>query len=139
MILREELTGGATQLPCGERIPAARYIPPADIQPLQDAALFVVVCHQRPLSLPRTKTSIVPAAGDVAAGDDVRTPPRFSQLDHDVPVYDLWYRAPFMPCTKRSRRPAPHEQAAGPVPAGICPPRELQLDQEAPPFEVVFS
>ena len=33
--------------------------------------------------MPRTKTSIAPLDGEVAAGDEVRTPPREAQLDHE--------------------------------------------------------
>ena len=70
---------------------------------------------------PRTKTSITPLVGDVAAGDEVSFPPRDCQLDH-VPVYDLWYRAPFAPCTKIARLFAFCADAAGPVPEASCPP-----------------
>ena len=45
-------------------------------------------------SLPRAKTSIRPLPSEVAAGDEVSFPPRFCQLDHDVPIYDLCHRAP---------------------------------------------
>ena len=38
-----------------------------------------------------------------------------------------------MPCAKTSSRPAPHEQAAGLVPAGICPPRRSSAPQEPLP------
>ena len=50
---------------------------------------FVVVLSQMAPSVPRTKTSITPLVGEVAAGDDVSFPPRFCQPDHDEPVYDL--------------------------------------------------
>jgi hypothetical protein len=44
----------------------------------------VVFLDQRTPSLPRTKTSIVPDDRDVAAGDDVRIPPRDFH-DHVMP------------------------------------------------------
>ena len=43
------------------------------------------VSHRTP-SVPRTKTSNTPLAGDVAAGDEVRDPPRDFQLDQE-PVH----------------------------------------------------
>jgi hypothetical protein len=58
-----------------------------DVQPDQLPLLYVL--SQRPLSVPRTKTAMVPEDGDAAAGDEVSTPPRFSQPDHDVPLYHL--------------------------------------------------
>jgi hypothetical protein len=33
--------------------------------------------------VPRTKTSNTPLVGEVAAGDEVRDPPRDIQLDHE--------------------------------------------------------
>jgi hypothetical protein len=84
------------------------------------------------LSPPRTKTPIVPNDGDVAPNDEVSFAPRDCQLHHHVSVYDLWYRAAFVPSTKTSRRPAFYQQAAGPVPAATCPPRECQLDHAVP-------
>ena len=82
---------------------------------------------------PRTKTSMTPLDGDVAAGDDVRIPPREFQLDHDVAVsYDLCHIAASVSRAKTSRRPEPHEQAAGPVPAEIWPAIETQLPQKPP-------
>ena len=47
--------------------------------------------------------------------------------------------APVVPSTKTARPPEPHEQAAGPVPDGICPPRETQLDHGTPPSVVVLD
>ena len=57
--------------------------------------------------MPRTKTSITPLAGEVAAGDEVRTPPRDCQLDHDgrYTFFDTGRRSCL--ATKTSRRPAP--------------------------------
>ena len=40
-------------------------------------------------SVPRTKTSITPLVGDVAAGDEVKAPPRLIQPDHE-PVEVFW-------------------------------------------------
>src|SRR5665811_2146226 len=89
------------------------------------------------LSVPRTKTPITPLARDVAAGDEASSPLRDFQPDHDEPVHVFWYRTPSVPCTKTSRRPAPHEQAAGPVPEATCPPRPIQLDdQELPEYSL---
>ncbi len=47
--------------------------------------------------MPRTKTSITPLAGEVAAGDEVSFPPRDCQPDHDEPVHVFWYRTPSVP------------------------------------------
>ena len=81
--------------------------------------------------MPRTKTSVTPKAGDVAAGDEVADPPRDCQLDHPpVLVYVFWYTAPLVPSTKTSRRPPPHDATAGPVLAATCPPIEVQWPQE---------
>jgi hypothetical protein len=75
-------------------------------QALHDEPPLVVVLPQMAPSLPRTKTSIAPLVGEVAAGEEVRAPPRECQLDHDVPVYVLYHRAPSVPCTKTSGLPA---------------------------------
>ncbi len=70
---------------------------------------MVVLCQRAP-SLPRTKTSITPLAGDVAAGDEVSFPPRGApsdcQLVQELPPFVVYfsYRWPSVPCTKRSRR-----------------------------------
>ena len=61
------------------------YMPPTDVQP--DQLPLLKEFSQRPLSVPRTKTSIAPLVGEVAAGDEVGDPPREIQLDHDVPVH----------------------------------------------------
>jgi hypothetical protein len=61
-----------------------RSCPPYEYQPLQEAPPSVVVFDQRALSLPRTKTLILPDDPDVAAGDDVRIPLRDFH-DHVVP------------------------------------------------------
>ena len=100
---------------------------------------FVVVLSQTAPSVPRAKTSITPAPGEVAAGDEVRNPPRDWYADHDAPFRSFHQRAPPAPVTKTSRRPAPDEQAAGPVPEASRPPSEVQGVQEAPPFVVVLS
>ena len=100
----------------------------------------MVFFDQRAPSLPRAKTSITPLAGDVAAGDEVRIPPRDSHADHVVhPCSDLCQSAWSVPCTKTSRLFAFCASAAGPVPEASCPPRECQLDQEVPPFVVFFD
>src|SRR5665647_1832395 len=88
------------------------------------------------LSVPRTKTSMYPADRDTAAGDEASFPLRDCQPDHDEPVHVFWYRTPSVPCTKTSRRPVPHEQAAGPVPDATSPPRPRQLDQELPEYSL---
>ena len=49
----------------------------------------MVVLSQMAPSVPRTKTSIEPLAGDVAAGDEVKAPPRLIQPDHE-PVEVFW-------------------------------------------------
>ena len=43
-----------------------------------------------------------------------------------------------VPRAKTSTRPAFYELAAGPVPAGICPPAECQLDHAAP-FQSLYQ
>ena len=98
--------------------------PPREVHPLHELPLFVVVLCQMAPSVPRTKTSIRLLPGAVAAAaDDVSFPPSGCQPDQDVPVYHFHHSWPSVPCTKRSRRPAPHEQTDGAVPAGIWPPR----------------
>jgi len=62
--------------------------PPREAQLDQEPPPFVVVFCQMAPPVPRAKTSITPALVDVAAGDEVRDPPRDCQPDH-VPVYDL--------------------------------------------------
>jgi hypothetical protein len=58
--------------------------PPRECQAFQEAPPSVVVLVQMTSSLPRTKASITPFAGDVAAGDEVIIPPRDCH-DHVVP------------------------------------------------------
>ena len=86
--------------------------------------------------MPRTKTSNTPLVGEVAAGDEVKAPPRIaSRTTSRSTFFDTARRS----CLRTNRpRRLPHEQAAGPVPEAIWPPREAQLDQEPPPFVVVF-
>src|ERR1035437_7844564 len=59
--------------------------PPREVQAFQVAPLFVVVLDQRAPSVPRAKTSITVLVGEVAAGDEVRDPPRDCQLDPPDP------------------------------------------------------
>lgn len=66
----------------------------------------------------------------MAAADDVRDPPRDCELDCDVTVYDLCHLASSV--AKTSRRPAPREETADHVPAGISPPMEANGPQEPP-------
>jgi hypothetical protein len=51
----------------------------------QEEPPFVVVFSQMAPSVPRTKTSITPLVGEVAAGDDVRAPPREAHADQVAP------------------------------------------------------
>ena len=48
--------------------------PPIEVQALHEPPPSVVVLSQRALSVPRTKTSIAPLDGEVAAGDEVEDP-----------------------------------------------------------------
>jgi hypothetical protein len=61
----------------------------------------VVVLVQMTPSLPRTKTSITPLDGEVAAGDEVSIPPREVDAVQVVPVQCLYQRALSLPRTKR--------------------------------------
>jgi uncharacterized membrane protein YagU involved in acid resistance len=73
----------------------------------QEVPPFKVSIPQRLPSVPRTKTFIgglVSVSLAVAAGDEVRYPPRGSQLDHMPPTYHLCHRALSVPTTKTSRR-----------------------------------
>src|ERR1035437_2994538 len=107
------------------------------VQPDQRPLLYVL--SHRPLSLPRTQTSIIPLGGAAAAGDDVSSPPSGCQPVQELPPFAVYchHSWPSVPFAKRSRRPEPHEEAAGIVLTGIWPPREVQPLHELPLFLVV--
>lgn len=48
---------------------------------------FAVVFSQMAPSVPRTKTSMIPLAGEITAGDEIRAPPRDCHADHPDPYW----------------------------------------------------
>ena len=65
--------------------------------------------------MPRTKTSMTPGAGEVAAGAEVRPPPRFTEgAVQFVPSGECFHtRVPLVACAKRSRPTPSCELTAG--------------------------
>ncbi len=91
----------------------ARICPPIWYQLDQVDPPFVVFLSHRALSVPRTKTSMRPLPGEVAAGDEVSAPPRVCQLDQVAPFQRFHQMALSVPRTKRSRLFEPCAHAAG--------------------------
>ena len=113
---------------------AAGPVPDASCPPGEcqlDHAAPSQALYQTAPSVPRTKTSITPLAGDVAAGDEVSPAPRDFQSDHDEPDHVFWYgRRPYL-AQRRRDDPCPMN-TAGLVPEAASPPRPFQFDQELP-------
>ena len=80
--------------------------------------------------MPRTKTSITPLVGDVAAGDEVRVPPRDCQADHADPIRMTVPERVVGALYKDVEAVSILASTAGPVPEASCPPI---LDQAGAP------
>jgi hypothetical protein len=91
-------------------------MPPSDSQPLQPPSVNHLC--QSALSVPRTKTSILPSPHDTAAGGEVSMPPSDSQSLQSRPVSHLCQSALSGPRPKTSSRAGPHEHTAGFWPGG---------------------
>src|SRR5207302_561561 len=87
-------------------------IPPRLCQPLQ-ALPFQLRCHS-PLSVPRTKTSILPAPHDTALGSAVSTPPSDRQALHALPFAARCHSPLSVPRANTSVAAAPLDEASGP-------------------------
>ena len=95
-------------------------VPPMEVQVLHEEPPLVVVFSHRPLSVPRTKTSMTPLLGEIAAGEEVSLPPRDVDGDQLAPFPCSHERA-FALFAKRSRELELCAQIAGPAKGALLP------------------